>query len=97
MINENEVDLVGLEEFKKLAARVGDRWRVGTLEVLRQRNPELIQKMEALETQIDSLLLITPKPKELKKRYADLLEQYEQTINMAIAYADRHLSQAQTS
>jgi hypothetical protein len=48
--------------------------------------------MSAIESRLDSLRLIYPKPKELKKRWTETLDEYEHTINLAIAYAARHVN-----
>jgi hypothetical protein len=71
------------------------KWRAGTLEVLQAHNKELIEKLDNLESQIDSLLRIerdhNGMPKELKKEWRTVLDNYEQAANCAIAYANRHL------
>jgi len=62
----------------------------GTTEILASKNPELLAKINSLENKINSLLGIKTKSRELKKRWSDVLAEYEAAINMAITYSARH-------
>jgi hypothetical protein len=61
--------------------------------VLKVKNPELLEKMDKIESRLNSLLAIAGKPKELEKKQAETLDEYERAVNIAIAYAARHLPQ----
>lgn len=94
-MGKDEVNHAGQKDWTNLHDRVADKWRAGTLEVLRTKNSELLEKLNNLENQIDSLLKIEldhkGMPKELRKEWRETLDKYEQVANCAIAYANRHL------
>lgn len=95
MAGANEVDHAGIKDWKDLLDRVSNKWRAGTLEILQAHNTELLAKLDNLESQIDSLLRIerdhNGMPKELKKEWKRVIDDYEKVVNCCIAFANRRL------
>lgn len=87
-----EVDPEGLKELKVVRDRIAEKWRAGTFDILQQKNPELLRKFDNLESQIDSLLILTNKTREIKKKWAAVLSEYEKVALMCITFASRHTS-----
>ena len=85
-------DPEGMKQLAELRDRIADRWLPGTSDVLRSRNPELLDKIKNVESRLNSLLVIADKPKELRTKLKDTLDDYERVCNQAIAYAARHLT-----
>lgn len=90
-ISSEDHDVEGLKELLVLRDRVATKWRSGTNDLLAARNVELLERIKSFESRVDSMLRIPVKPKDLKKRWAELLNDYERTLNQAVAYASRHL------
>ena len=91
---ENDVEAVDPMELKLLKDTVdgfADKWRAGTMDILETRNPQLLQELKRHESSIDSLLLLSRKPKQLIKQLHDELAAYKKTAEMCMLYADRHL------
>lgn len=93
MDTAESVDQAGVKDWESLRSRIEPRWRHGMMVVLKAKNPELLGKMSTLEEQIQSMILITPKSRPLKKMWQDMLDEYERACNCAVAYASRHLDQ----
>ena len=90
----NDAEAVDPMEMKLLKDIVDDfaaKWRKGTMEVLESRNPQLLQELSRHESRIDSLLLLSRKPKQLVKQLHEELAAYKKTAEMCMVYADRHL------
>jgi hypothetical protein len=66
-------------------------WLTGVYDILKQRNPELLEELNRLESVMDSLLAIPNKPASLRSHWRDTLEQYEKTAMLCVTYAKRHL------
>lgn len=90
-IDTNQHDVAGLREVEKVQELAATKWRTGTNDLLAEKNVELLDKIRSLESRVESMLLIPNKPKDLKKRWLELLNEYERALNQAIAYASRHL------
>ena len=87
----NLFDVEGLKAVQELHERASIKWHAGTNDLLAARNVELLDKIRSFENRIESMLRIPNKPKDLNKRWLELLNEYERTLNQAIAYASRHL------
>jgi hypothetical protein len=93
---QTEVDQEGLKEWTDMCGRISSKWPAGANEILKQKNQQLWESISRLESGANSFLIIKDKPKEVKKLWAKLLNEYERTCNMAIAYASRHLGAGQS-
>lgn len=62
------------------------------MDILQQRNPQLLSELDKLEGVIDSLLVIKNKPPVLRKQWSDTLADYEKTAMQCVTYAKRHLT-----
>ena len=70
--------------------KFGLTWPSGTMAILEARNPELLKKLNSIESRLDSLILILNKPPQLKREFDKTLEEYEHTIGLCSEYARRH-------
>ena len=86
-----ELDHDGMDAVRMVLNRAGANWPSEAMDILKQRNTPLLEKLTALESHLDSLLLIPHKPVVLKKEFEAKLEEYEQTIDMCVEYANRHV------
>lgn len=86
-----ELDFEALDKVREIVSRVGSRWPDGAIEILKEKNAPLLARLSALESHIDSLILMPIKPAILKKDLKAKLEDYEKTIEMCIDYANRHI------
>lgn len=82
-------DSESIEQWKKLTDRIAPNWKARTNAIVKEQNPDLYQKLCKLESKADSLMVIKKKPRELKKRFREVLDEYERVANCCIAYADR--------
>lgn len=80
-----------LDRLKSLYEKVGDTWPIGTVEILKARNPSLLRMLNMVESSLDSLILIPHKSKELRKEFDKNMLEYERIINLCSEYAKRHL------
>lgn len=89
--NEADLDTEGMAKLREVFDRIGDRWPDKGFDVLRARNKPLLERITNLESHLNSLLLITNKPKALQKEFKAKLEEYERTVEMGIQYVNRHI------
>ena len=87
----SDLDFEGLEKVRTVVSRIGARWHEDTLKILNERNQPLLNKLNALESSLDSLLLISRKPAPLQKEFKARLEEYESVAGMCMDYAERHI------
>ena len=85
-----DLDFDGLEKVREVMSRAGARWPSQGFAILQEKNKPLLEKLGAIESHLDSLLLISNKPPALKKEFKAKLEEYEKTIEMGIDYLSRH-------
>jgi hypothetical protein len=86
-----ELDHDGMDAVREVMNRAGAKWQPEAMDILKQRNPMLLEKLSALENHLNSLLLIAKKPPVLEKEFKTKLKEYEQAIEFCIEYADRHI------
>ena len=82
------------EDLKDLGAvldSAGKDFPTDGLRIIVDSNPELYAKLNSLENQINSLMLINPKPPALKKEFKRLLVDYQKTILICAEYANKFL------
>ena len=77
-------------ELGKLNGRISTKFPSGAMEILQTKNPEILKKINRLESNINSLVALNNKPKELKKDLANAMVEYERVWDIAIAYVFRH-------
>ena len=87
------MDRPAFNSLKKIQAEVGNSWVDGTQEVLKRHNPELLRKIDSLETQLNSLIAIDgkSKTKELKAKTKESLKEYKRLCLCAVMFATRYL------
>ena len=88
-----ELDQDGCDQLREIYSRAGDKWPVDTLKILKENNVPLLGKLDSLESQIDSLLLLPSKPSALKKELKAKIEEYEHTSGICAGFAERHVGQ----
>jgi hypothetical protein len=86
-----ELDFEELDQLRVVVDRVGPKWPAEAMAILKDKNQPLLDRLSSLESQLDSLILMVPKPAMLKKDFKTKLEDYEKTIEMCIDYASRHI------
>ena len=85
------VDPECMEDWDELREKIGEKWPLGTTELLQARNKDLFDNLRKIEVVLKSLMIIKDKPKEIRRRWKLALDDYERAANCAIAYARRHL------
>ena len=86
----SDTDTEALTEVSKIVERVRSGWPVDTLEILKTKNPGLLEALQRTESQIDSLVAISNKPPQIKKEFRKTLGEYEKVGTMCGIYANRH-------
>jgi hypothetical protein len=86
------IDKAAYKEYCRVVEAIGSRWPLGTNEILREHNPVLLRELVSLEKQLDSLIVIESKPKELKKQFKDTLSKFSKTVENCIEYANRRIA-----
>jgi len=87
---DEEIDKKGRAAFDEATDRIATIWTTEIFDILKERNPDLLDQMTRLEGEIDSLIVIPVKPKALNKQLKDALAKYEQVANDCVQYAARH-------
>ena len=87
-----ELDFEELDQLREVIVRIGNKWPDQAMPVLKEKNQPLLDRLFSLENQLDSLILMVPKPAMLRKDFKTKLEDYEKTAEMAIEYANRHIT-----
>ena len=90
LASTSEVDADALGEVSKIVARVKAEWPIDTLEILKIKNPGLLESLQRAESQVDSLVAITNKPPQIKREFKKTLVEYEKVGTMCGMYAKRH-------
>ena len=89
-------DQESYQQWVDLIKRIGERWPDGTGDAVRKHKLELWERLDVLESRANSLIKIKDKPKELKKKFKEVLNEYEHTANCCITVAQR-LSRSQAA
>lgn len=90
--NGVELDFDGLDKLREITDAAGATWPEKALDILKEKNPQLVERLNSLESHINSLLLIPYKPPALRKEFKAKLEDYKKTIEICADYANRHIT-----
>jgi hypothetical protein len=84
------MDVKAKDRFIKVRDAVAAAYIDGTIRVLQEKNPRLLNKIDQIEDEIWSLIKLVEKTKEQKKRFADLLRAWKHGWDIARVYVERH-------
>jgi hypothetical protein len=90
LASTSEIDVEAMNEVTKVVERGRSTWPSDTLDILKTKNPGLLEALQRTESQVDSLVAITNKPLQIKREFKKTLMEYEKVGSMCGAYAKRH-------
>jgi hypothetical protein len=89
---EAKLDEVSLKEFLEVRERIANSFPDEAFDILKDKNPGLLDEMHKFENIIDSLINIPVKPTAIRKQWKETLAKYDETARLCITYAKRHMA-----
>lgn len=86
------IDEEAYKEFKAAHDRISIKWIDGASEIIKSKNPQLLEELDRTLSVLDSLIAIPDKPASIRKQWRETLAMYEKVADQCVIYAKRHMA-----
>lgn len=81
------MDALALAQYEEIHNWIADRWTAGTMDIIRETNKPMYDRMVGLTDSIDQMLPIEKKNKKQKEQYVKALAAFRRIHELAMVFA----------